>query len=193
MRLFSSVEWRIHTEEKAVYLTFDDGPHPEITPWVISQLQQTDSQATFFCVGENVVKYPTVFEQIQRAGHAVGNHTHNHIKGWQTKDLEYVKNTIKASQHIHSKLFRPPYGRISQSQISLLKAKGYRIIMWNLLSCDYSQNLNPPDALAALKKHTQSGSIIVFHDSEKAKSNLMAILPEYLNFLKLQGFKCHSI
>lgn len=193
LKLFPGLEWRISTSEKAVFLTFDDGPHPEITQWVLEQLDHYNAKATFFCVGENVSNYPETAKNIQRLGHAIGNHTHNHLKGWKTSDLEYVKNTVKASQHVQSKLFRPPYGRITRNQINLLKAKGYRIIMWNLLSCDYSQHLNTDKALQALIKNTTSGSIVVFHDSVKASSNVKQILPTYLQFLKDNGYKCLPI
>ncbi|MCC7298329.1 MAG: polysaccharide deacetylase family protein, partial [Bacteroidia bacterium] len=128
------------TTEKVVFITFDDGPHPIITPWVQKELQKFRAKATFFCVGENAQKFPAVLDSLQKDGHKLGNHTHNHLKGWNTADLGYVKNILKAKVYVPSNLFRPPYGRITPRQVSLLKAAGFKIVMWSLLSCDYLKN-----------------------------------------------------
>jgi peptidoglycan/xylan/chitin deacetylase (PgdA/CDA1 family) len=174
-----NVTWKVKTSDKVLYLTFDDGPHPTITPLVLSILDEYNAKATFFCVGENVTKYPDTFNQIIRKGHAVGNHTYNHIKGWQNTNEVYFDNIKKANEVIHSNLFRPPYGRIKPSQIKMLK-HDYRIIMWSILTRDYDKNLNPHIALKQLNKLTKPGDVIVFHDSEKAEQNMLIILKAML-------------
>jgi peptidoglycan/xylan/chitin deacetylase (PgdA/CDA1 family) len=170
-----NVTWKVKTSDKVLYLTFDDGPHPIITPLVLSVLDEYNAKATFFCVGENVNKYPDTFNQIIRKGHAVGNHTYNHIKGWQSTNEVYFDNIKKANEVIQSNLFRPPYGRIKPSQIKMLK-HDYRIVMWSILTRDYDKNLNTHIALKQLNELTKPGDIIVFHDSEKAKQNMLIIL-----------------
>ncbi|MFN3444741.1 MAG: polysaccharide deacetylase family protein [Bacteroidia bacterium] len=170
-----NVTWKVKTSDKVLYLTFDDGPHPTITPLVLSILDEYNAKATFFCVGENVTKYPDTFNQIIRKGHAVGNHTYNHIKGWQSTNEVYFDNIKKANEVIQSNLFRPPYGLIKPSQIKMLK-HDYRIVMWSILTRDYDKNLNPHIALKHLNKLTKPGDVIVFHDSKKAEQNMLIIL-----------------
>ena len=187
-----SLEWRMKASEKTVYLTFDDGPHPQITPWVLSMLEQFKVKATFFCVGENVSKFPETFNQIIQSENAVGNHTYNHLNGWKTENEIYFNNIAKCNDTFPSKLFRPPYGKISFSQIKKLKHH-YRIIMWDVLSRDYDKNLDVTVAIKKLKQNIRNGSIIVFHDSEKAEKNMKVILPEILQYLKNKGFDMKTL
>jgi peptidoglycan-N-acetylglucosamine deacetylase len=194
-RLFPEYEWHKQAAGKKIYLTFDDGPIPEITPWVLEQLKLYNAKGTFFCVGENVVKHPEVAEQIMAEGHKLANHTFNHLKGWQESTDHYVANTEQCHRELESYLpdsdqnllFRPPYGRISLAQASILKDK-YRIVMWDVLTNDYDQSLSPEKCLQKSIKHTQSGSIVVFHDSVKAKRNLMYVLPLYLEHFTSLGY-----
>jgi peptidoglycan/xylan/chitin deacetylase (PgdA/CDA1 family) len=186
--LFPRWKWRENKEEKAVYLTFDDGPHPEITPWTIQKLAEHEAKATFFCVGENAEKYPNIIKLIEENGHKTGNHTHNHLKGWKNTDAKYMDNVKKATAQLPGNLFRPPYGRIKMSQAKKLRNQGFEIVMWSLLSCDYDPKLNREKSLKKLMTHSRNGSIVVFHDSEKAFENLKFLLPAYLEFLKNKGF-----
>ena len=185
--LFPSCTWKVKTWDKVIFLTFDDGPHPQITPWVIQQLNDFQAKATFFCVGDNVRKYPNVYQQILEAKQGVGNHTMHHVKGWQLSDNQYLNEVKKASSLIQSKLFRPPYGRIKLSQLKKLRGD-YKIIMWSKLSRDYDANLNIAESIAAMKK-INSGDIIVFHDSEKAFPQLKQLLPALLAHYSKLGFK----
>ena len=188
-KLFPSLTWEVPGDDNTVYLTFDDGPHPEITPWVLEQLKQHKMQATFFCVGDNARKFPDTIDQIKQEGHQLGNHTMHHIKGWNTSTEDYIKDIEACQQYVSSDLFRPPYGRITREQIQQLKQK-FRIIMWSILSCDFDKKLNQEKALRGLKDKTRKGSIIVFHDSVKAEDNLRFLLPKYLQFLNHKGYTC---
>jgi peptidoglycan/xylan/chitin deacetylase (PgdA/CDA1 family) len=188
-KLLPSLTWEGQGEDNTVYLTFDDGPHPEITPWVIDQLKQYNMKATFFCVGDNARKFPETIDQIKQGGHQLGNHTMHHIKGWNTSTEDYIKDIEACQQYVPSDLFRPPYGRISREQIKQLKQK-FRIIMWTILSCDFDKKLNQEKALRGLINKTRKGSIIVFHDSVKAENNLRFLLPNYLQFLNQKGYTC---
>jgi len=187
--MYPSIICRMSASEKKLYLTFDDGPLPTVTPHVLSILKQYNAKATFFCVGDNVSKHPQEYAQLLNEGHAVGNHTMHHIKGWKTGTNTFLDNVEQCRKVIESHLFRPPYGRIKGKQINALKDK-YTIIMWSLLSLDFEKNLNIKKALANLKRKTKAGSIIVFHDSIKAEKNLKEILPQYLQFINAQGFNC---
>lgn len=184
---FPSLVWDIPTQEKVVYLTFDDGPHPDITPYVLSVLKPYGFKATFFCIGENVVKHPVVYHTIESQGHAVGNHTFNHLNGFTHDTDAYTENVKKAKQSIDSKLFRPPYGRLKLSQINQLKPD-YNIIMWSCLSGDFDRKLDTNEALVQLKKLTKPGAIVVFHDSLKAQYNLEKLLPQYCAYLEQEGY-----
>jgi peptidoglycan/xylan/chitin deacetylase (PgdA/CDA1 family) len=187
--------WSIPTKEKVIYVTFDDGPTPIVTPYVLDLLKQYHAQATFFCIGEKVVKYDTVFNQILAEKHTIGNHTFNHLKGWGTKTAIYLENILKADEVIspNTSLFRPPYGKIAPQQVKAIKKKGFNVVMWDVLSYDFEKDLNHENALKSVIKHTRSGSIIVFHDSEKAFINLQKLLPAYLDFFSKKGFVFKSI
>ena len=185
--LYPSALWRMDTSEKSVYLTFDDGPIPEITPWVLDLLDKYDIKATFFLVGDNVRKHPKEFQMLLDRGHRVGNHTFNHISGLQYLSHNYLANTNLADDLIHSNLFRPPHGWMRWEQYMVLK-KHYKIVMWDLVTRDYSNRLDGPQVLAKVKKYVRNGSIITFHDSIKAEKNMKYALPRAIEWLKEQGY-----
>ncbi|MDR0954762.1 MAG: polysaccharide deacetylase family protein [Rikenellaceae bacterium] len=190
-RLFPAVIWEF-PESREVFLTFDDGPTPEITPWVLDQLREYGFKATFFCLGKNVEQHPEIFQRILDEGHAVGNHTYSHQKGWEMKTWRYIEDVDFADDLIHSNLVRPPYGRIKPAQARRLSER-YRIVLWSVLSRDYSSLVSPRKCLKNVTKHVQGGSIILFHDSKKAFRNLKYALPRVLQFLKEQGYSCAPI
>lgn len=190
--LWRTPVWRMNPSEKAIYLTFDDGPNPVVTPQVLDILDEFDAKATFFCVGENVQKYPRWFEEVKRRGHGVGNHTFNHIKGYENTVKTYMENVWKADECIHSTLFRPPHGRIKQRQITALK-QNFRIIMWDFITYDYDAKVTPDKILAEVKKRSRNGSIVIFHDSLKAEKNVLTALPEVLKFWKEEGYEMKLI
>jgi len=177
---YPSLIWEIKTNKKEVYLTFDDGPDPEVTPWVLDQLKAHNAKATFFCVGENVDKYPEVYKRILEEGHTVGNHTYNHLNGWETDYEKYIVNVKKCGHTFGSHLFRPPHGRIKRKQIRKLKPR-YKIIMWTLLSGDFDPNISATECSYNTVQYTDPGSIVVFHDSQKCKETLQGALPKILN------------
>ncbi|MBK8599155.1 MAG: polysaccharide deacetylase family protein [Flavobacterium sp.] len=197
--IFSNYVWDIPTVEKKVYLTFDDGPTPEITAWVLNQLKEFNAKATFFCIGENIQKYPEIFDSILTNGHTIGNHTFNHYNGWKTKTQDYIENTILCESVIQKSkansamLFRPPYGKIKRLQAKILLERGYKIIMWDVLSADFDHQISPENCLKNVIKNTQSGSIIVFHDSTKSFKNLAYTLPKFLAFLQQNNYVCEVI
>jgi len=198
--LIPSCTWRKEGQEKVIYLTFDDGPHPEITAWVMDELKKHQIKATFFCVGDNLKKHTETAKQLLTQGHQIGNHTMHHIKGWKHNNDDYLKDIESCETEIREineqldinkaqpRLFRPPYGQIKPSQIKLLRTKGYEIIQWSDLSCDYDKHLNCEKSLSALVKNAKPGSIVVFHDSEKAEHQLKQILPSYLEAMLAEGF-----
>ena len=179
--------WRIPSQPKCVYLTFDDGPTPQVTPWVLDVLAQFGVRATFFCVGDNVARYRNVFEQVKAAGHHVGNHTMNHISALAYEPRAYLANVEKANVLIQSQLFRPPHGWLRWGQAELLQRK-YRIVMWDLVTRDYSSRLSPDEVVNNVKKYTRNGSIITFHDQPKSWHNLEKALPLSIEWLLSQGF-----
>jgi peptidoglycan/xylan/chitin deacetylase (PgdA/CDA1 family) len=176
------------SKNKCVYLTFDDGPIPGITPWVLDLLNQYDVKATFFCVGDNVRKYPAIFQQISDQGHRVGHHTFNHIQGIRFWTKNYLDNIKKANEYIHSHLFRPPHGHMRFPQILFLR-KRYKIIMWDVVTRDYSPHMTPNGVFNVVKNYTRNGSIIVFHDSLKAETNMKEALPRSIEWLKQEGYE----
>lgn len=203
--LIPSCTWRKDGQNKVIYLTFDDGPHPEITAWVMDELKKHQIKATFFCVGDNLRKHTATAQQLLTEGHQIGNHTMHHIKGWKHKNGDYlmdIENCETEIRKIHAqlndekaqpRLFRPPYGQIKPSQIKLLRAQGYEIIQWSDLSCDYDKHLNCEKSLSALVKNAKPGSIVVFHDSEKAENQLKQILPSYLEAMLAEGFTFETL
>jgi peptidoglycan/xylan/chitin deacetylase (PgdA/CDA1 family) len=198
-RIFSNYVWDIPTAEKKVYLTFDDGPTPEITAWVLNQLKAFDAKATFFCIGDNIRKYPEIYNSILLNGHNIGNHTFNHYNGWKTKTPEYIENVLLCKEAIQQQttdnrqLFRPPYGKIKKSQAKAILELGYKIIMWDILSADFDTTITPEKCLENVLKNVAPGSIIVFHDSAKAFKNLEYTLPRTLQFLKDNQYQCVEI
>lgn len=185
--LFGKLTWRVATKLRLVYLTFDDGPVPEVTPQVLDILDQYGWKATFFCVGENVQKYPELYQEIVKRGHRVGNHSFNHIKGYNYSVEDYVANVKKAAGYIDSRLFRPPHGRIRWSQIKALKEE-YQIVMWDVITYDYDKNKSPDKVFNTVKRHLRKGSIVVFHDSIKAQNNVLTVLPKALAYWNEQDY-----
>ena len=185
--LFPKALWRMNPNEKAVYLTFDDGPIPVVTPWVVELLGHYDIKATFFMVGDNVRKHPKEYKLVVDAGHRVGNHTFNHLKGLFTDTREYLANVEKADAMIHSNLFRPPHGMLRRSQYKEL-SKRYQFVMWDLVTRDYSKRLNGEEVLAIVKRLVRNGSIITFHDSLRSEENLKYALPRAIEWLQGQGY-----
>lgn len=189
--------WRVKTDEKVIYLTFDDGPVPEITEFVLEQLEKYQAKATFFCIGDNIQKHPHVFEQVVNQGHTIGNHTFNHLKGWRTVNEVYLENFKKCDNIIINSppfipqttipKFRPPYGRIKKSQAAEI-LKTHEIIMWDVLSGDYDQSIAKERVLKKSIQHSEVGSIVLFHDSIKASKNMMYTLPRFLEHFSEQGF-----
>ncbi|HEX5625970.1 MAG TPA: polysaccharide deacetylase family protein [Saprospiraceae bacterium] len=190
--MFSDLTWHIQGEEKALYLSFDDGPIPEVTPWVMEQLDAFQAKATFFCVGDNIQKHPQIFEQLKAKGHTIGNHTYNHLSGWANDNLDYILNVRKGAVISGSRLFRPPYGRLRPSQTRFLKHH-YRIIMWDVLSGDFDPNLSAEACYQNVIRNSKGGSIIVFHDSIKSKDKLYEVLPRILKYYSLEGYQFKAI
>ena len=189
-KLFTASIWEMPATEKALYLTFDDGPHPAITPFVLQELAKYNAKATFFCIGKNVRDNELVFKRILAEGHAVGNHTFDHLDGWKNQNAMYVSNVLKAGEIIGSGLFRPPYGRITTKQRKALtqSANPFKIIMWSVLSGDFDLTVSPEQCCKNVMKNTKSGSVIVFHDSEKAYDRMKFALPVILKHFTEQGY-----
>jgi peptidoglycan/xylan/chitin deacetylase (PgdA/CDA1 family) len=179
--------WAVNSIEKEIYLTFDDGPQPGITDWVLDLLKQYNAKATFFCIGNNVAQHPELYQRIIAEGHTIGNHTYNHINGLKSGRGEYIENIKKASGVIDSKLFRPPYGKLTWRQARWVK-RNFKPVMWSALAADWDQTVTPEECLNNVTGNTKPGAIIVFHDSVKAETNLRYSLPKYLEFLKENGY-----
>ena len=185
--------WNINTSKKIIYLTFDDGPHPTITPFVLEVLQNYQAKATFFCIGDNVNKFPELYQSIKNQYHKIGNHTYNHLNGWKTTTEDYIKNILLAEEKIESKLFRPPYGKLTSSQSKHLQQLEFKIIMWNVLSGDFDKSINRETCYKNVTTNAKSGSIVVFHDSEKAFEKLQFALPKTLKYFTNQGYTFESL
>jgi peptidoglycan/xylan/chitin deacetylase (PgdA/CDA1 family) len=215
--LYPSLLWNLPKTGNTLYLTFDDGPIPEVTPWVLALLKEYHAKATFFCIGENIVKHPEVFDQILAEGHNVGNHSFNHLNGWKTPTSTYIENVEKAEEIIFGKqgsinrnqdlrtenieereeknikLFRPPYGKITPKQIKILQGQGFKIVMWEVISGDFDVNISQENCLNNVLKNSRPGSIVVFHDSIKASANLQEVLPKILEYFHQKGFGFKAI
>ena len=205
-KIFPNYVWKINTNKPIIYLTFDDGPTPEITNWTLKTLKQYNAKATFFCIGNNVEKHSDIFQHILNEGHTIGNHTYNHLKGWKTKTEDYLNNIKKAKktidhQYLNNKqtelatttLFRPPYGRIRPKQAKELRKLGYKIIMWDILSFDWDKKTSKETCLNHVVTKASNGSIIVFHDSIKASKNMQYALPKVLEYFSNKGFSFKSL
>lgn len=186
--------WRM-PDKDTVYLTFDDGPHPSITTFVLDQLNTANAKATFFCIGKNVAEHQDVYNRIVKEGHTTGNHTHNHYNGWKHNTKDYLSNITKAAEHINSKLYRPPYGRIKKNQITQLQTSSspYDIYMWDVLSADFDIKTSPQKCLNNVLNHIRPGSIVVFHDSEKAWDRMSYALPKVLEYCKEKNWKMKGL
>ena len=193
--LYKSCTWHLSQARQAVYLTFDDGPHPQATPFVLEQLRKYDAKGTFFCIGKNVVEHPEIYQQLLQEGHAVGNHTHNHLNGWKTSTSKYLENIQEAGRYINSALFRPPYGRITPFQVNAIKKQrpNTQIIMWDVLSADFDTAITGEACVQNVVFKAKPGSIIVFHDSAKAWDRLSYALPRVLEFCRKQQWAVEAL
>lgn len=194
-RIFKNYTWRFAVKNKVLFLTFDDGPTPEITNWTLDLLKKHKAKATFFCIGKNVIQEPEIYHRIINEGHRVGNHTHNHKNGAKTTIKNYISNFLEAEKNLHntSKLFRPPYGKIKKKQALKILNLGYKIIMWDVLSADFDQSISKEKCLKNVLKNTKPGSIIVFHDSIKASEKLKYVLPKVLEYYTEKRYKFSTI
>jgi peptidoglycan-N-acetylglucosamine deacetylase len=205
--LYPNLTWNIPVEknEKVLYLTFDDGPHPVATPFVLDELKKHKAKATFFCIGKNVAAHSEIYKRSIDEGHTVGNHTQNHLNGWKVTDREYIDDILKASEYIDSKLFRPPYGRITRFQASVLSGKirnstkkkmlssSFKIIMWDVLAADWDNTITTEKCYQNIILNASSGSIIVFHDSAKALEHIQYALPKVLEFYSQKGYRFKAL
>lgn len=209
-KMFPNYVWDMATNEQIIYLTFDDGPTPEITEWTLKTLKQYHAKATFFCIGNNIEKHPDIVQQVLNDGHSIGNHTHNHIKGWKASTEDYVDNVLKAEQVISSEfkvqsseinnqkssisnLFRPPYGQLKNKQGKALRKLGYKIIMWDVIAFDWEAEISSEKCLNNVLTKTENGSIVVFHDSVKASKHMQYALPKVLAHFSEKGFVFKAI
>jgi len=201
-RFFPNYVWDFSSKDKVIYLTFDDGPTPEITDWTLRTLKQYHAKATFFCIGSNVAKYPELFNRVLAQGHSIGNHTQDHIKGWKTSKEKYLDNAIKAETIINKaidnrqetlNLFRPPFGQIKNSQGRALIKRGYKIIMWSVITFDWEQSVSKEQCLENAISKTKKGNIVVFHDSIKASKNMQYALPRFLEHFSKKGYHFKAI
>ena len=201
-RLFPKRIWAFPEEKNAIYFTFDDGPTPEVTPWVLKNLKKANAKATFFCIGKNIKKHPEIFKQLISEGHSFGNHTVNHLNGWKTGANKYLKdcfafdellNYKKQKTNLDTRIFRPPYGKLTSKQAKALQKNGYKIIMWDVLSADFDSRISKEKCLQNVLQNLQPGSIVVFHDSIKAYEKLRFVLPKVLTYIKANDWVCKKI
>ena len=204
-RWFSHLVWDVPSEEKVLYLTFDDGPTPEVTAWVLEELDKFNAKATFFCLGKNIAQFSSIYHDILKRGHRVGNHTNRHLNCWKVRSSCYIKDVCRAQETIESysggfdvvaqgkKLFRPPYGKITRKVSKLLRKKGYEVIMWDVLSADFDRKISNERCLANVLNYAKSGSIVVMHDSLKAKSKMQATLPKILEYFSEKGYEFKTL
>jgi peptidoglycan/xylan/chitin deacetylase (PgdA/CDA1 family) len=186
--IYPSFIWQMPAIENTLYLTFDDGPHPTITPLVLNLLAQYNAKATFFCIGDRVKRYPEIIERIVAEGHSIGNHTQHHLNGWNNSNSVYIEDVHQASSLIASTLFRPPYGRIKRKQAKILELEGYKVIMWTILSADYDHSLNKEECASRVTSHIDNGNIYLFHDSDKGEERMLYALPMLLKQATAKGF-----
>lgn len=201
--IFNKWKWSFSQKEKNLYLTFDDGPTPKVTDWVLEELKKYNAKATFFCIGKNIQQNPELFNEIIHQGHVIGNHTNNHLKSFETPKKRYIQNVLKAEEEIKKnsefstiqkvKLFRPPYGKLKLSQSKILRKKGYKIIMWDVLSADFDTEISEAKCMHNVVRNTSKGSIIVFHDSKKAFEKVKFVLPQILEYYTAKGYKFKTI
>ena len=201
MRIFSKYTWRFPFDKKEIFLTFDDGPTPEITEFVLSELKKYSAKATFFCIGKNIENHPDIFKKIISNGHSIGNHTQNHLNGWKSENTTYFKNVLEVEKTLQLcnfetlklSLFRPPYGKVKKAQAKEILKRGYKIIMWDVLSADFDTLISKEECLNNVLKNTKKGSIIVFHDSIKAAERMKYALPIVLKTFSEKGFVFKAI
>jgi peptidoglycan-N-acetylglucosamine deacetylase len=198
--LYPRCVWDIPAKEKVLYLSFDDGPHPQATPYVLDELKKYNAKATFFCIGKNVLEHTEIYRRIINEGHRTGNHTFNHFNGWKVRDEQYLQNILQAGKYIDSNLFRPPYGKITRFQVKLLSgiknspsSPNFRIIMWDVLSGDFDTSLSGEQCSANVIKNVRPGSVIVFHDSEKAFPRMKDSLSRVLEHFSKAGYRFDAI
>lgn len=194
-RFYGDCTWEMCTNDKVLYLTFDDGPNPLETPFVLDQLSKFNAKGTFFCIGENVIKHPHIYDSLAKEGHAVGNHSFSHIDGWKTNNKKYFSDIARASEVISSGIFRPPYGHITWNQVNRLKADDFKLktILWNVLSADFDERTPAERCFANVRDNAKAGSIILFHDSSIASRNLRYALPRVLAHFSANGYRFEAI
>lgn len=191
-KLYPKALWKVNTNNKEIYLTFDDGPIPGLTEWVLDTLKQYDAKATFFCVGSNILKNNTIFEKIKHEGHTVANHTMFHTKGFSTTVADYMSEVVQCKELVKNNLFRPPYGKLKRSQYKALQKNNYKVVFWDVISYDY-EKITPEQCLNNVVKNTKEGSIVLFHDNIKAEENLKFALPNFLSHFKNLNYTFKSL
>lgn len=189
---YPKLTWLLPNNRKEVYITFDDGPTPQITDWVLNQLEQYNAKATFFLIGKNVAEHPEIFQQLKHSPHRLGNHTYNHLNGWKNNTQDYLNNFDQFEKQYATNLFRPPYGKIKKAQLNSITPT-HRIIMWDIITYDFDKNLSPEQCFNNVVKYVRPGSIVVFHDSVKAWPRLQEALPQTLQYLKKEGYLMEAI